>query len=74
MIKRNGKVALYMPEIYLDPLLTLEPNGGEWSGTHPSPFTLEERAPATHYYEAGWIPQIVCMFWRRYRSLASARI
>jgi len=51
----------------------------EWSysSTETLPhghFTAGEKALVYIDLEAGWVPELVHMVWRRYSSLASARI
>jgi len=41
-------------KVYLHAFLTLDVGGGEWSASRFSRFTLEEKAPSTH-----WAPEPV---------------
>jgi hypothetical protein len=58
---------------YSSKLLTSPLDGGEWSASCPSHFTLMERAPCTHW-TGGWVgPKLIWMLWCREKPLGPAR-
>jgi hypothetical protein len=45
--------------------LTSAVDGVEWPTSYSGRFIPEERTPVHIGEEAGWIPEAVCMLWRR---------
>jgi hypothetical protein len=50
-------------EVQLHEFLTSALDGGEWSASDPGRFIPRERAPDTHWTEAGWAPEPVWTRW-----------
>jgi hypothetical protein len=49
-------------------------DGGDWGTQCPQLPYLQESTPVPTEEEAGWTPELVWIFWRGEKSLATARI